>query len=126
MSPACPQTVMIVDDDGDIREAIAEALGDLSYDVLEAANGEEALTRLRDQQGHRPCVILLDIMMPVMDGWQFRDAQRNDPTLADIPVVVLSAHASISEAANDMAIKDVLRKPVRLETLLEAVVRYCG
>jgi CheY-like chemotaxis protein len=117
---------MIVDDDGDIREAIAEALSDLSYDVLEAANGEEALARLRDQQETRPCVILLDIMMPVMDGWQFRDAQRNDPTLADIPVVVLSAHASISDAATDMAITDVLRKPVRLETLIEAVSRYCG
>jgi CheY-like chemotaxis protein len=126
VSPACLQTVMIVDDDGDIREAIAEALGDLSYDVLEAANGEEALTQLRQQQGHRPCVILLDIMMPVMDGWQFRNAQRNDPTLADIPVVVLSAHASIAEAANDMAVKDVLRKPVRLDTLIEAVARYCG
>jgi CheY-like chemotaxis protein len=125
VSPACPQTVMIVDDDGDIRQAIAEALGDLSYGVVEAANGEEALARLRDQQEQRPCVILLDIMMPVMDGWQFRDAQRSDPALADIPVVVLSAHASIAEAANNMAVRDVLRKPVRLETLMAAVARYC-
>lgn len=125
MSPACPQTVMIVDDDGDIREAIAEALSDQSYGVVEAANGEEALAHLRGGTHDRPCVILLDIMMPVMDGWQFRDAQRSDPAIKDIPVVVLSAHASISEAANDMAVTDFLRKPVKLETLLAAVARYC-
>jgi CheY-like chemotaxis protein len=116
---------MIVDDDGDIREAIAEALADQSYDVVEAANGEEALAMLRDRHDPRPCVILLDIMMPVMDGWQFRDAQRADPAIKDIPVVVLSAHASIADAANDMAVTDVLRKPVRLDTLLAAVARYC-
>jgi CheY-like chemotaxis protein len=116
---------MIVDDDGDIREAIAEALTDQEYGVLEAANGEEALARLRDASDARPCVILLDIMMPVMDGWQFRDAQLDDPALRDIPVVVLSAHASISEAANDMAVTDFLRKPVKLDTLLAAIARYC-
>lgn len=117
---------MIVDDDGDIREAIAEALTDQAYGVVEAANGEEALAHLRAAGDARPCVILLDIMMPVMDGWQFRDEQRNDPTLRDIPVVVLSAHASISEAANDMEVTDFLRKPVKLDTLLAAVARYCG
>ena len=117
---------MIVDDDGDIREAIAEALSDQDYGVVEAANGEEALAQLRAAGETRPCVILLDIMMPIMDGWQFRDAQRNDPAIRDIPVVVLSAHASISEAANDMAVTDFLRKPVKLDTLLAAVARYCG
>jgi len=123
--PGDCKTILVVEDDRDVREAIAEALVDQEYEVIQAENGEVALDQLRSS-GRRPCVILLDIMMPVMDGWQFRAAQQRDAQVADIPVVVLSAHASGREAANDMGVQEFLRKPVRLEILLDAVNRYCA
>src|SRR5205823_13422880 len=85
----CPRGVLIVDDDPALRESLSEVLEDAEYSPLVAANGQEALAFLR--QGYKPCVILLDLMMPIMDGWQFRAAQLADPDLGPIPVVVLSA-----------------------------------
>lgn len=119
----CPRAVLIVDDDRDVREAVREVLQDNGYDVREAGNGKEALDLLRGKLV-RPCVILLDIMMPVMDGWQFREAQRNDPSLSEIPVVVLSAGGEpTGESPHPL---DFLRKPVQLPPLLEAVARHCA
>ena len=116
---------MIVDDDLDVREAIAEVLADGSYETIESEHGGEALDALRSH-ADKPCVILLDIMMPVMDGWQFRSAQRIDPELGSIPVVVLSAHADVKEAAATMGAAGFLRKPVDLDALLAAVARFCA
>src|SRR5207248_2059822 len=81
------RTVMVVEDDADVREAIAEVLSDCEYKPVHAANGAEALHRLRTAEV-RPCVILLDMMMPTMDGWQFRAEQKSDPSVSDIPGVV--------------------------------------
>ena len=124
-SADCTKKVLVVEDDSDVREAIVEALIDAEFGTVEAANGEEALRRLRDCEG-TPCLILLDMMMPVMDGWQFRQAQTADPAIADIPVVVLSAHVSASEAANDMRADGFLKKPVKLDALVAAVARFCN
>jgi CheY-like chemotaxis protein len=124
MLPLCENLVMVVEDDRDVREALVEALQDHAYQPVEVANGKEAIERLRTG-GQRPCVILLDMMMPVMDGWQFRAIQRTDPDLDAIPVVVLSAHADVAEAADRMGVAACLRKPVTLEALLEIVDRFC-
>src|ERR1051325_2493173 len=85
---ACPG-ILVVDDDADIRESLREVLEDEGYQVSCVANGLEALRHLR--QGNRPCVILLDLTMPVMDGWQFRREQKQDATISDIPLVVITA-----------------------------------
>jgi CheY-like chemotaxis protein len=114
------QTIMVVEDDADISDAIAATLEDTGYSVIVAANGQEALDKLR-RSLDRPNLILLDLMMPLMDGWQFRAAQTADPTLADIPVVVLSAHVDVRRAAEQMAAVDWMRKPLDLNKLLDLV-----
>ena len=118
--PDCPRGVLIIDDDDAVRESLADALEDAEYSPISAANGQEALEYL--QKGGRPCVILLDLMMPIMDGWEFRAAQLADPALGPIPVIVLSAVNEIGRVAAGA----VLRKPVQLTTLLEAVQRFCA
>ncbi len=120
---SCERVILIVEDDRDVRESIVEVLQDSSYHVLDASNGKEALERLRG--GERPCLILLDAMMPVMNGWEFRAEQQQDQELSAIPVVVLSAHASAEETARTMGVAGYLKKPVRLERLLATVKRYC-
>lgn len=117
--------VMVVDDDRDIREALSEVLEDEGYHVVTAEHGLAALERLRSGSP-RPCLILLDLMMPTMDGRQFRSEQRQSPELAAIPTVVLSAftHVEKEPIAQDAA--GVLKKPVQLATLLATVNRLCG
>jgi CheY-like chemotaxis protein len=116
--------VLIVDDDTDIRETLEEVLADNHFRATGAENGAVALERLRSDV-EPPCVILLDMMMPVMDGRTFRLAQQHDPTLSGIPVVVLTAHASGERSARELQVACFLRKPVDLQTLLDVVGRYC-
>jgi CheY-like chemotaxis protein len=124
VSPRPRRLVLIVDDDADIRDGLTDALEHHGYDAIHASNGAEALAKL--QAGIHPDVILLDIMMPVMDGWAFRAAQRHDPAIADIPVVILSAHALARGAAFEMGVAAFLNKPVRLEALLATLRRHLG
>jgi len=121
----CEKSVMIVEDDRDVRDSLVEILEDNGYSPLAASNGKEALERLRATP-RKPCLVLLDIMMPVMDGWGFRAEQRVDPNLESIPVVVLTAHANAEQAAQQMQASAFLKKPVTLEALLSTVQRYCG
>ena len=116
--------VMIVEDDLGVREAICEVVEDGGYCPVVAGNGREALEQLQ-RRGDKPCIILLDIMMPIMDGREFRSAQQADPSIADIPVVVLSAPANVTETAREMNVADALKKPLQLESLLEVIGRYC-
>ncbi len=120
----CNNLVLIVEDDRDVRESLAEVLEDNEYCSLGASNGQEAIDHLR-AASEKPCVILLDMMMPVMDGWQFRSVQREDPDLGNIPVVVLTANANIEEAADRLAVAACLKKPVQLDVLLSTVDRFC-
>ena len=117
--------VLVVDDDTDIRETLEEVLADNDFPAIGAENGAVALERLRSD-AEPPCVILLDMMMPVMDGRTFRLAQQDDPTLSHIPVVVLTAHASGERSARELQVDAFLRKPVDLETLLDVIGRYCA
>jgi CheY-like chemotaxis protein len=116
--------VMIVDDDTDVRESLAEVLEDYGYPSIAAANGKEALDRLRSV-AIRPCLILLDLMMPVMDGRQFRAQQRQDEMLGSIPILIFSAHTNVEEASADLGASACLRKPIELPRLLDAVRALC-
>jgi len=117
--------VMVVDDDTHIREALREVLEDEGYAVVGFANGREALEHLKAPRDGAPGLILLDLMMPVMNGWQFRQAQLEDPSLADIPVAVISADGGLIRQAASMNATARLRKPIELDELLETVGQYC-
>jgi CheY-like chemotaxis protein len=116
--------VMIVDDDRDVRESLAEVLEDHGYPSVAASNGQEALDRLRSLS-NPPCVILLDLMMPVMDGRQFRAEQKQDHVLGSIPILVFSAHTNVEDASAELGASACLRKPIELPKLLSAVRAIC-
>jgi CheY-like chemotaxis protein len=116
--------LLVVDDDPAIRESLADLLHDEGYVVMTAVNGRDALTRLRASDA-QPCVILLDLMMPVMSGPEFYDEIRNDPALADIPVVVISADGSARSKVKAMG-SEFIAKPVKIETVLHAVEQHCA
>jgi CheY-like chemotaxis protein len=122
MTPARAPRVLVIDDDADLREAIAGALELRGYEVRLAANGAEALRLLRDDL-RLPDAILLDLMMPVMDGAQFRAAQRSDPKLAPIPVALLTGHAEASARAEELDFEQWCLKPIDLQALLAIVVQ---
>ncbi len=109
--------VLVVDDDPSIQGFLAEALADEGYGVRTAANGREALTVL---QAWRPDLILLDLMMPEMDGWAFLARQRLDLELVRIPVIVMSASYSPHSGAGRIA-ADLLTKPFAIDQLLSKV-----
>ncbi len=116
--------LLIIDDDPAIRETLADLLHDEGYVVMTAVNGRDALTRLR-ASGARPCLILLDLMMPIMSGTEFYDELRHDPELADIPVVVISADGNARRKVAAMG-SQFLPKPVKFDTVLDAVETHCA
>ena len=114
-------TVLIVEDDLDTREMLGRFLELEGYNVETAENGKRALERLGSGVG--ACVILLDLMMPVMDGWQFRQEQIRDAALADIPVIVVSAAGR--DRLEKIQANAYLSKPVDLDELLGCVTQFC-
>jgi CheY-like chemotaxis protein len=115
----CP--ILIVEDDSDLRDMMSQLLTLEGYLPASAANGREALEYLRE--GHAPDLILLDLMMPIMDGWEFRREQERDPELARVPVVVLSALDE--HRAGDLHAQAFLKKPLDFDRLLLLVRQYC-
>jgi len=115
LQPAKGRSILLVEDDEIIRRAMQMVLEWEGYQVDCASNGQEALDFLH--AGARPSLILLDVMMPVLDGEQFRQQQKEDPALASIPVIVVSA-ASFSSAID--AVYHV-RKPFEVQDLLNAI-----
>lgn len=118
------QPILVVDDDTDIRETIIEILEENGFRALAASNGTEALAALR-AMGEPPCLILLDLMMPIMDGRAFREAQQADPVLARIPVIILSAFRDSADTARELEATAFLPKPVSLQSLMNLVDTYC-
>jgi len=118
--------VLVVDDDKDIRESLTEILTDEGYPAVAAENGQEALEQIRRLANGPPSLVLLDIMMPVMDGWQFRRAQLNDPSLRSIPIIVLTAHADADIIAREIGAVGFLKKPLSVGALLTAIERFCA
>jgi CheY-like chemotaxis protein len=116
-------TVLVVEDDELIRSALAEVLRTQGFLVQTAADGLQAITVLREA-AERPRLILLDLTMPVMDGWAFRAAQLADPELADIPVVILSAAHDVHKQAQSLHVDEFLAKPVSVPALLHTIERH--
>jgi CheY-like chemotaxis protein len=115
---------LIVDDDPAVVESLCDALGDEGYMVATAPDGLRAIDHLRASPP--PCVILLDWMMPGCDGPCFRRKQKADPSLADIPVILLTADVRLRDRARDLDVFAQLSKPVALDELLAAIEQACG
>ncbi len=110
--------VLIVEDDEDIRESLQDFLQDHGYPTIGAVNGRDGLKRLAASD-LRPCAIILDLMMPVMDGRAFREEQLRSPALAEIPTILISAHNDVAGPWADAGITHRLPKPLNLSTLLQ-------
>ena len=115
----CPASVLVVEDHDDIREAIGEILENEGYETALAEDGERALDLLAEIP--RPCLVLVDLIMPHMDGWQLVNVLSRDDRLATIPVVVMSAAAN----ARTLPEHPTLKKPIDLEILLQIVRDHC-
>lgn len=113
--------VLLAEDDDDLREALTDTLEDAGYTAVSFANGQEALEWLQDTP-RLPSLVLIDMRMPVMDGWQFREKQSKDPAIAGVPVIMLSAMHDIGKSVGI----EHLKKPVQPSELLAVVARHCG
>ena len=114
--------VLVVEDDDDVREAMVELLDDRGYDVIAAGNGIEALEQMRTHQ--ELGLVLLDLSMPVMDGWECCENMAKDPRLACVPVVLLSGTSSLEAERKELGAAAVLAKPFSPAALLATVERY--
>jgi CheY-like chemotaxis protein len=119
------RTVLVVDDDDDLLSAVRVVIEDEGFLVLTARNGEEAFDVLGKCR-KTPCLILLDLRMPGMNGMEFRRRQIADPRIAGIPVVGFSGMSDGKEDVQLLALSSYLRKPVHLHQLLETVQHYCS
>ena len=125
MSGTTASTVLVVDDDKKMCEVITAILAGQGCAAVVAGNGREALAYLRSP-ARQPSLILLDLMMPEMTGWEFRKIQQNDPALAAIPVAILTGLPDMEGKAAALGAVDVLNKPSRVETFASLVSRFCG
>ena len=121
---ASSNRILLVEDDEGNREALKELLEVEGYTVSTAAHGAEALALLR-KGDDPPGLILLDMMMPVMNGSEFRQAQKDDPALRDIPVVLMSAGARLHDEATALGVAAVIGKPPNVDAMLAALARLC-
>jgi CheY-like chemotaxis protein len=115
------KSVLIIEDDDDVRDALAQLLEDEGYGVHAAHNGREGLQIA--SEAAPPRVIVLDLMMPIMNGWEFLAARRNDPRLRNVPVVVVSAAGDPKRLGEVTAF---LRKPIDIRRLLQVVQEYAA
>jgi CheY-like chemotaxis protein len=120
----CCDRILIVEDERDIRDTLKEILELEGFEATAAQNGREALQLLEEIA--RPCLILLDLMMPVMDGWQFLEVIERERAhvLATIPIVVVSAAADVSSIQQHYGCK-AIKKPVNISTLVDLAHEYC-
>ena len=119
------ETVLIVEDDRDIREALTEILEEEGYGVLRAADGRRALAIL-GAESSLPALVIADLAMPTMSGEELIDAMRASPTLRSIPIIVSSAMPDVVERAEMLGASAVVRKPFELAKLLSLVERWCA
>jgi CheY-like chemotaxis protein len=115
--------ILVVDDDAAIRDVVADILEMSDYHVKTASNGAEALEHIR---GDQPAAVLLDLMMPVMDGWEFLRRCRSERSCAQVPVVVMSAAHDAALAADQFGAQGYLTKPFDMDTVLELVGRLAN
>lgn len=121
--PPLPRPVLVVEDDAESRTMLATVLTLEGFRVVTAQDGAEALRLAVEDQ---PCVILLDLMMPVMDGEQFRARQLADPRIAGLPVILVSAASGAEAKARELGIDCCIRKPINLDELNAQIAPYCA
>lgn len=114
------KSILVVEDDPDIRSALIELLESEGYKTKSASNGQEALQEL--EHSSKPCLVLLDMMMPIMNGREFLDVIMRDSHLAPIPVIVVSA---IADKVSTDGAQGFIKKPIDIDTILEVVSQYC-
>ena len=117
-------TVLIIEDIAGVRAELTRLLEKAGYRVVTAENGQAGLQSL--QRPPLPDLILLDLMMPVMNGWDFRRKQKASPDFSSIPVVLMSAGGNIASSCADLETSDYIAKPVEVEELLNKIQRYCS
>jgi CheY-like chemotaxis protein len=117
------KSILIIEDDDDIRETLKQVLELEGYQVLVAANGKEGLVELC--RPNRPCLVILDLMMPIMNGWEFLSEKSKDDNLSRIPVVVISAALKLNSVETTQVVK-ALRKPIDLDSLVTAIKQHCA
>ena len=117
----CCQSILVVEDDDDIRNAIVDLLETEGYSTESAVNGKDALEKL--QIIPKPCLVLLDMMMPIMNGREFLDTVMKDSHLAPIPVLIVSA---VADKTNTEGSVGFLKKPIDIEVVLKVVAQYCN
>jgi DNA-binding response OmpR family regulator len=119
------KSILIVEDDVDVRETLAEDLTEEGYDAIAFAGGRAALEHQRSTKA-LPALILLDLMMPNMDGWEFRAEQQRSGGLTRVPTVILSADGNVEQNMSSLHADGYLRKPIHIKTLLQLVETFCG
>jgi CheY-like chemotaxis protein len=124
MSSNLKKQILVVEDDQCIRESLQELLESEGYSVACASNGQEALDHLSTKKS--PGLIFLDLMMPIKDGFQFRQEMRVNPLWVDIPIVIMSADGQIKEKFLRMGVKSYLKKPVDIDVIIDLANRFAG
>ena len=116
------KSVLVIEDDPDARDLLVRVLESAGYRVRATSNCVTGLAHLRSEP---TCLVLLDLMVPVMDGWQFRAAQLNDPDVATVPVLVVSGHPTVGQQAKLLGAAGYLPKPIDVDRLVEMVKQHC-
>jgi CheY-like chemotaxis protein len=114
--------VLIVEDDPDVREFMELLVSTSGYETMTAADGQEALSRMHER---KPCMVLLDLQMPRMDGWEFRQRQLQEPALANVPVVCITAFYDPAQVTRQLGVRCLL-KPADFPAVMHAVEGSCG
>jgi CheY-like chemotaxis protein len=118
------KAILVVEDNDDVRSALLKTLGYLGFQTEAATNGQEALEKL---DGPMPIgLIILDLMMPVMNGWEFRSKQLAHPLHSKIPIIVVSANMNLQDEAEWLGANGILNKPVELQELSALIEQFCG
>jgi len=122
---ATGRTVLVVEDDPHVRAVFSRLLSGAGYDVATAENGQEALRRMRADP--KPCLVILDLLLPVLDGWSLCEAIRAEPATAALPIIVCSGTPPQVQESGSVAlnVQEFQPKPVNSAALLAAVARYC-
>jgi len=124
-----PGNILIVEDDGETRELLVALLATHGFHAVSAEDGLEALHLLRTvrrRAPQEPCLVLLDLTMPRLSGFEFRRAQLGDPTVASVPVAVMSGAIDIEQRAEALGAVATVAKPIDFNVLLDVVRRYCA
>ena len=124
--PSPPKHILLVEDMPDIQELLKLLLETEGYSISCAFNGKEALDRIRSSALPRPHLILLDLTMPIMDGYEFIQEQSQDPELASIPVILMTAVSDSVEKLSRLKVKGVIKKPIDMDHCLQTLSDACS